>query len=103
MNTTSNPQDNTADSHHYSACTGFGWAVGATRAEAIKLLASAMGAGLIASSLRSHGGMYCWSCKVLAPKLAHYNISAYKPQGVPTTDVMELKLVSIKGHAIPAD
>ena len=79
----------TEQPYHYFASNVFGWAVAHTRKEAVEAVTRDAGTSTvkrITENARKKGdlGMYAWSCRVLAPKDAHYKINYYAPQGVET-------------------
>lgn len=89
--------------HHYFATTAFAFGTGATLAEAMEKAARLSGADAIKSQLKMSGGLYCWTCKVMAPPEADYHIENFKPKGVPIEDGREFNLVNTKGHCLPIE
>ena len=82
--------------HHYYASTCYGWATAATRDEAIKKVARAVGV----SMMKRHrpDGVLTVVCRVDLPEVAHYSISEYIPNKINKEDgVNELR----KGETVP--
>lgn len=85
---------------HYFGTTAFTWAVAQTREEVIAALARDAGKGIIAAQVKANGGLYCWTVRVDLPQSANYEISYYKPVGVPLADAVAFNIISAKGKAV---
>lgn len=83
--------------HHYFASSAFGWAVAATRAEAVVAVAREAGSETIARHRKNHGGLYVWSCRVDAPIDTAYQIDEYHPVGVPTAAHLSVRVQTRSG------
>lgn len=82
---------------HIYACTAYGWAVGKTREQCIKRLAADVGAETIKRMVKSVGGMYVWTCLVLAPISAEYRIIHFEPQGVRWRNSLAFYITGVRG------
>lgn len=87
-------------STHYFASNAFGWGVGDTREEAITNVIrntdSTTAKKAIARLLKEgEPGLYCWSCKVLAPRAESYSIEFYQPKGVECEDVQHIHMLHV--------
>jgi hypothetical protein len=76
--------------HFYATCV-FGWATSeVSRLDALDKLATRFRADVkrivAAEKKNGNGGMYFWSCRVLAPSDAQYKIEWFQPVGVETVD-----------------
>lgn len=85
---------------HYFGSTPYHWAIGETRQEVIENLARMAGTDTIKRHLKEHKGLYCWTCRVDAPRSAKYAINFFQPQGVPVSLGQEFNIVNAKGHVI---
>ncbi len=84
--------------HHFFAATGYGWATGDTRQEAIARLANDMGEPNLARAVKHHGGLFVQSFRVELPGNAPYEISMYRPVGVPISAKQVHKIVDVSGN-----
>jgi hypothetical protein len=80
--------------HHFYASTAFGWGVGLTRDEAIRI-------ALEEGSTAAKKGLYVWSARVELPKTAHYGIELYRPVGVPLSESQDGNY-TLKGRKVVA-
>jgi hypothetical protein len=105
------------NNYHYYASTAVSWATGSTRHEAIARAARIAGSDIIKRNVKSQGGLYCWSCRVLAPEAQSYTINFYQPEfitvleegtgqykstgvPIPKDRAMGMRIQNIKGHVI---
>lgn len=83
--------------HHYFGSTALNWATADTREEVIKKLAHNAGTKIIAINRKEYGGLYCWTCRVELPHASHYDIEHYEPVRVPTSEVQQFRIRTVKG------
>lgn len=99
MNDTKN--NTNEQTHHFFATTAVSWSVGLTRQEAIEGAARIAGDSIIKANAKANKkGLYCWTCRVEAPKSTAYEIRNYAPVGVETKEPLTVHIVNVKGHVV---
>jgi hypothetical protein len=83
---------------HYFGSTAYHWVVGETRQEVLNELSRMAGADLIKRHVKEHGGLYCWTCRVDAPRSAKYDIAWFQPSGVAVSQGLHFNIMNTKGH-----
>lgn len=83
--------------YHYYASTAAAWAVGETRAEAIKEVLDDS-AGLFKPN--ADGGVFVYSVRIELPKTATYEIESFVPKDVPLSDAKHGSFKMFKGAPI---
>ena len=84
--------------YHYFGTTPFDWATGNSVEEVIVKLAKR---GTVLQRTQYKKGLYCWTCKVLAPESTHYGVSNYMPVGVEIEKSQEWNIFNTNGHCLP--
>lgn len=102
--------------HHYYVASAYGWAVGATREQALKRLADDIGPVTIKRQKVTNGGVAGTVCKVDLPEAAHYTIYDYLPriiqkedgvnetrkgESVPLSEIEYVRIINAKGGTVP--
>lgn len=90
------------DEHHYFAASAFGWAVGPTRADAVRKAAEQAGERLV-NSYAKQEGLHVFTCKVGAAIEVSYEIADGRPRNVPYSLPVCMQVFDMLGRGIVRD
>ena len=88
---------------HYFGSTAYSWRAGETLDEVVRGLAKDAGSRSINYALKDRGGLECYTCRVLAPLSAPYEIRRCMPAGVECDEFAGFRITNSRGRRVPME